>query len=440
MNRLWRKFTLYSTLPEMQPFWFFITLVVGVFLIDFFYLPSVWIWVSIGLFVVLGATIFFTNLRFARSSLQVKVERNLLHSVVSNLRDGIIAYDQDFRVILFNPAAEVIFNVRKGDIIGKTISTGMAEDARMRLLVQTIFTSLAPVVVTRSEPGSAVQMYDMFFENPSMQLRVVSARIVDPAGKLLGFMKIVHDRSREVAILKSKTEFISVTARELQAPLSAVSAAFETLAKESLPEGAKQSVAEGYGASAKAFKLVKDLLDASQIEEGRFGYKFEQVEVVSFVEKILASASASAAEYKVGVYFERPKESEITLSADPSKLGAALSNLLENAIRYNVTNGQVVVHIEKLKDAPYVLFAVKDTGIGIPPEDMKKLFSKFFRAGNASSLDAGGTGLGLYIVKNIVTRHGGQIWAESQLKRGTTFYFTIPTDPKLIPPKEIGEL
>lgn len=439
LKRWWRKIVLYSTIAEMAPFWFFITLVVGVFLIDVFYLPSVWIWASAGLFIVLGGTIFMTNLRFARSSLQIKVERNLLHSVVANLRDGIIAYDQDFRIILFNPAAEAIFNVRADEVMGKIISTEMAEEPRMRLLTQTIFTSLAPAVVTKSEPGSPVQMYDMFFEQPAMQFRVVSARITDPAGKLLGFMKIVHDRSREVAILKSKSEFISVTAHELQTPLAAIRVAFEMLMEESLPESAAKSVEVGFSASAKAFRLVKDLLDASQIEEGRFGYQFEQIEVVSFVEKILENAAQTAAQYNVSIYFERPPEKEIRLSADPSKLGAAFSNLLENGIKYNVKNGQVIVHLERMKDAPFVLFAVKDTGIGISPEDVKKLFGKFFRAESAASLDTGGTGLGLYIVKNIITRHGGQIWAESQLKRGTTFYFTIPTDPKLIPPKEIGE-
>lgn len=439
LKRWWRKIVLYSTLPEMAPFWFFITLVVGVFVIDVFYLPQVWIWASIGLFIVLGGTIFMTNLRFARSSVEIKVERNLLHSVVANLRDGIIAYDQDFRIILFNPAAEAIFNVRGGEVLGKVISVDMAEESRMRLLVQTIFTSLAPTVVTKSEPGSPVQMYDMFFEEPAIQLRVVSARITDPAGKLLGFMKIVHDRSREVAILKSKSEFISVTAHELQTPLAAIRVAFEMLTKESISESAAKAAEVGFSASAKAFRLVKDLLDASQIEEGRFGYQFEQVELVSFVEKLLVGAAETAKEYNVSIYFERPKEKEITLTADPAKLGAALSNLLENGIKYNVKNGQVIVHLERMKDAPFVLFAVKDTGIGVSPEDVKKLFGKFFRAESAASIDSGGTGLGLYIVKNIITRHGGQIWAESQLKRGTTFYFTIPTDPKLIPPKEIGE-
>ena len=425
----------------MRPFWVFTIPVVGAFLINLFYLPMLWLWVSSGVFIVIGATIFVTNLRLARSNLQIKVERNLLQSVVQNLRDGIVAYDADFKVLLFNPAAGVIFNLKTEEVMGKMLSVDMAEDRRFRLLAQTVFTSLAPTVVTRSEPGAPVQVLDMIFKDPPLQLRVVSARIIDPAGKLLGFMKIVHDRSREVAIIKSKSEFISVTAHQLQAPLSAINWAFELLGDEKdLSENGREMVAHGRVASTKAFRLVKDLLDASKIEEGRFGYQFEKIEIVSFVEKILEEAASAAKQYNVNVYFERPEDKSIEITADSAKLGMALSNLLDNAIRYNVPSGQVVVRVSRVKDAPYLLISVKDTGMGIAPEDMKKLFDKFFRGQNAAKTSMTGTGLGLYIVKNIIQSHGGQIWAESQAKRGTTFYFTLPTDPKLIPPREAAEL
>ena len=95
-----------------------------------------------------------------------------------------------------------------------------------------------------------------------------------------------------------------------------------------------------------------------------------------------------------------------------------------------------MVEIQKLEGQPYIQISVKDTGIGIPPEDVKKLFTKFFRADNAKKIITGGTGLGLYISKNIIKRHGGEIWAESQLNRGSVFYFTVPIDLKLVPPTE----
>jgi len=184
-------------------------------------------------------------------------------------------------------------------------------------------------------------------------------------------------------------------------------------------------------------KIVNDLLDASKIEEGRFGYHFENADIGAFLEMVLKEKTALAEEYKVKVYFQRAKEESIICLIDKEKLGYAVSNLIDNAIKYNVKNGEVVVGLGRLKDRPYILISVKDTGIGIPAEQINKLFSKFFRAENAIKIATEGSGLGLFIARNIIRRHGGDIWAESELNRGTTFYFTIPTDPTLVPPREV---
>jgi two-component system sensor histidine kinase VicK len=123
---------------------------------------------------------------------------------------------------------------------------------------------------------------------------------------------------------------------------------------------------------------------------------------------------------------------------DAARLSLAVTNLLENAIRYNVENGEVTVRVDKTKDKPFVTVGVKDTGIGIPPEALGKLFNKFFRADNALKQQTEGSGLGLYIAKGIILAHGGQIWAESELNRGTTISFSLPTDPNLVPKTEVG--
>jgi two-component system sensor histidine kinase VicK len=108
-------------------------------------------------------------------------------------------------------------------------------------------------------------------------------------------------------------------------------------------------------------------------------------------------------------------------------------NLLENAIRYNIDNGEVFVRVDHVEGKPFVQVSVRDTGIGIPPEAIDKLFKKFFRADNATQSQTEGSGLGLYISKNIVNAHGGELWAESELGRGTIMRFTLPTDSSLVP-------
>jgi signal transduction histidine kinase len=113
-------------------------------------------------------------------------------------------------------------------------------------------------------------------------------------------------------------------------------------------------------------------------------------------------------------------------------------NLLENSIRYNVANGEVIVRIMQVPDKPFVEVNIRDTGIGIPADAIPNLFKRFYRADNAIASQTEGSGLGLYMAKGIVRAHGGEIWIESELNRGTIVHFTLPTDPNLLPRQEPG--
>ena len=121
---------------------------------------------------------------------------------------------------------------------------------------------------------------------------------------------------------------------------------------------------------------------------------------------------------------------------DKSRLGLALSNLVDNAMKYNSQGGSVTVRVKPVPQKPYVRIDIEDTGIGILAGDIDKIFTKFYRAPNAQRVKADGTGLGLFITRNIIRQHGGEIGVESTLGRGTTFFFTLPTDPTLIPKAE----
>lgn len=437
MKHLRQKFLLYARLPEMRLFWFFLPFLVVLLTINIFYLPGVWVFVSLAIFFVLGAIILVSNLRLARSNLEIKIERNELKSIIINLRDGVIAYDPNFKIVIFNRAAEEIFNLQAREIIGQSFSPERAREPSFKLLSQAIFPSLAPSVIRRSEPGIYPQIIDISFEEPRIELRVSTDKIIDSNGQLLGFVKLVHDRTREVELMRSKTEFIAVASHQLRTPLTAVHWALESLSKQSLAEDQKELASTAFQATEILLKIVNDLLDVSKIEDGRFGYKFESVNILDFIEEIVAGAQDLAKQFGIKLYFQKSEEQSIIVSIDSQKLGIVLFNLLDNAIRYNVANGQVTATIERVKNEPYIQISVKDTGIGIPADQINKLFAKFFRAGNVTKFAPGGSGLGLYIAKNIIKRHGGEIRVESEINRGSTFYLTLPTDPKLIPAKEI---
>lgn len=438
MKRYWQKLVLYAKLPEMRLFWFFLPFLIGLLAINIFYLPKFWGFISLIIFAVLGVIILVNNLRLARSNLEIKIERNELKSVISNLQDGIIAYDPNFKILIFNRAAEEIFELQTQEIIGQIFTPELVKEPRTRLLAQVIFPSLAPMIVRRSETGTYPQIIDISFDKPELELRIITDRIFDSKGELLGFVKIIHNQTREIELLKSKTEFISVAAHQLRTPLTGAHWALESLNKELINQNQKELAESALKAITKLLKIVNDLLDVSKIEEGRFGYQFENVNIIEFIdEEIISNIKGLAEQLGIKIHFQRPAEPSIVVSIDPEKLNMAFSNIIDNAVRYNVQNGEIIIKIEHLKEQPYIQISIKDTGIGIPADEMNKLFSKFFRAENAVKFAAEGTGLGLCIAKNIIKRHGGEIWAESELNRGSTFYFTLPTDPKLIPPKEM---
>lgn len=437
MKRYWQKFLLYARLPEMRLFWFFLPFLIILLTVNIFYLPKLLIFVTVIIFFVLGAIILVNNLRLARSNLEIKIERNELKSIIINLRDGVIAYDPNFKIVIFNRAAEEIFNLRAREIIGQSFSPERAREPSFKLLSQAIFPSLAPLVIRRSEPGVYPQIIDISFDEPKIELRVSTDKIIDSNGQLLGFVKLVHDRTREVELMRSKTEFIAVASHQLRTSLTGVSWALESLSKQSLNEEQKELVNIAFHATTNFSKTVNDLLDVSKIEEGKFGYQFENVNIVDFIEETIVGVQDLAKQFGVKLYFQKPEEPSIVVSIDSQKLGIVLFNLLDNAIRYNVANGQVTATVELVKNEPYVQISVKDTGVGIPADQINKIFTKFFRADNAVKFAPDGSGLGLYIAKNIIKRHGGEIRVESELNRGSTFYLTLPTDPKLIPAKEI---
>lgn len=434
-----KNLIIYLRLPEMKLFWYFLPFAIFVLLIDILYLPIIWFWASVAIFFVLAMVIFVNNIRLARLNSEMKLERNEMKSIISNLFDGIIAYDQNFRILMVNREAEKILGISQG-IVGQYFSPEKAKDPNFSTLGQILYPSLAGLVVRRSELGVYPQISDFTFNSPKLNLRVATDRIIDSTGQLIGFVKIIRDRTREMEILKSKSEFIEVAAHQLRTPLTSINWIFESLSREKLEANQKEMVDMGVAATAGSLKTVNDLLDVTQIEEGKFGYQLENMDLIAFVEQTLSEIVAFAKESGINLYLKKPEEKTIMVFGDRQKLSIAISNLAVNAIKYNIEKGDVIVQIKKLDDKPYVQISVKDTGIGIPEEDKNKLFTKFFRAENAKRAVADGVGLGLYITKNIVKRHGGEIWAESQLNRGTTFYLNLPIDQKLVPAAEVAAL
>ena len=170
--------------------------------------------------------------------------------------------------------------------------------------------------------------------------------------------------------------------------------------------------------------LVNEMLVVDGIQSGKINYRFKYINIVGLIENVIFDLSSQASQRHILVEYKRKFEDLPKAYVDPEKMQAVLQNLLENGIKYTIEGGRVGIDIKKESD--HLLISIIDNGIGIPKDQERNVFTKFFRANNAIKQETDGSGLGLYIAKTIIEKSGGKIWFESKEGKGSTFYFTVP--------------
>ncbi|OHA46651.1 MAG: hypothetical protein A3A80_02185 [Candidatus Terrybacteria bacterium RIFCSPLOWO2_01_FULL_44_24] len=236
---------------------------------------------------------------------------------------------------------------------------------------------------------------------------------------------------QEEKMNKLKSEFISIAAHQLRAPLSGIKWTFRMLLDEdwgAMTSEQKQAIERASTANERLIALVNELLDVSRIEEGRIGYNFKSAYIEKIIESVKEEFYLIALGKNIKLEFIHSPAPIPLIAIDEERIGLAINNLLSNAINYTLAGGKITIKSEALEEE--IRVSITDTGVGIPKDEIKKLFVKFFRASNVIRMQSSGTGLGLFIVKNIIERHGGKIWAESQEGHGSVFTFTIPFKQK----------
>jgi len=226
---------------------------------------------------------------------------------------------------------------------------------------------------------------------------------------------------------RMKSEFVSVVAHQLRTPLSVTKWALSMLEEnsEKSSEHEQQRIIElGIESNEQMIKLVDDLLKVDLHEVGKIQYSFSEVSIIEIIKSVLDHVSLLSIEKEITVKFKQPQNAIPKVKADSKMLGAVIQNLVENSLKYTPKGGVVTVRVKK--EGNTIVVSVKDTGIGISKEEYERVFMKFYRGKNAVAIVTNGSGLGLFIARKIVKRHGGDIWFESKEGEGTTFYFSIP--------------
>jgi signal transduction histidine kinase len=228
-----------------------------------------------------------------------------------------------------------------------------------------------------------------------------------------------------------KSDFVSIASHQLRTPLTVIKGYASMLLEGSfgqLPSGAsREAIDKIYQASQRLVLMIEDFLNISRIEKGEMVYNMARVDFKELVKEVIADLSSTIEGEQLKINFESPTGGEFYITGDHLKLRQVVSNIVDNSIKYTPAGGHITVRLSKDEQAGKVIFSVQDTGVGLTKEAMEKLFQKFSRAKGMSKLHTEGRGLGLYVAKQIVEAHGGEVKAFSSGKdQGSTFTVTLP--------------
>lgn len=350
-------------------------------------------------------------------------EKEKTLAIINNFADGLVLFDANDRCTLINPQIEASFGVTREEargLIGKKIS-----DFQLVNGFRPLADLIGPVLteVTRKE------LY--ISEN---EVYEVSALEIQSGRGKAGTLIIAHDVSREKTVERMKTEFVSIAAHQLRTPISAIKWTLRMILDGDLgpiTEDQRDFLDKTYKSNERMINLINDLLNVTRIEEGRHLYNLVLVNLEDLLETIVNNYGQILEQKKLKVEFSKPTVKLPQVKIDVEKVKLVIANLIENAIKYTPAGGKIAIAIGS--DGESVKIMVRDTGIGIVKDQQSRIFTKYFRGTNALKTETEGTGLGLFITKNIVETHGGKIWFTSEEGKGTSFFFTMPISASVAP-------
>lgn len=366
-------------------------------------------------------SISFENLRAIQS---LVVEKENTQAMLYSLRDGIIVYDLKNDVIELNPRAEELLSVRRDEVRNKNMALLGAEQRAGSVHLSRI----------SSAPLADFETKEIALEDVGSVLMVTHLPFFNESKQKIGSIRVLHDVSAERAVEKLKASFLSTASHQMRTPLTGIRWSLHVLLGEgetAFSDDQRDVLSRALQTTENMVKLIDDLLDVSRIEEGRFGYQFSMTQLEPLVERIVSEVQPLVEQARISFTMEPPTSPLPRLSVDADKIVLAIQNVIDNAIKYTPPGGKTVIRYSV--GTAMMILSVVDTGIGIPKEDQKFLFNKFFRARNAVQFRTEGSGLGLYIARNIVEKHNGKITVDSVEGVGSSFFIQFPLDPAKMP-------
>ena len=351
--------------------------------------------------------------------------------VINAIDDGVLAISKDGNIELINPSAQQIIGWDQGDALGlnwKSVLKLVTSDGKdVEDLENPIAQSLSKNQPTHN---------DKLFLLTSSEKRILVSIVSSPVGTDgEGIIVVFRDITKEKAEEREQAEFISTASHEMRTPVASIEGYLGLAlnpATAHIDEKARDFITKAHESAQHLGRLFQDLLDISKVEDGRMKNNPKVINVNEFLKDIFDGLATKASEKQLNYIFmpdivgeskEKSLQPIFYANIDPDHFREVVSNLIENAIKYT-PSGEVVVNVTG--DDKQISISVKDSGIGIPAEDIPHLFQKFYRVDNSDTREIGGTGLGLYLSRRLAEAMSGNLRVESKYKEGSTFYLEIP--------------
>ena len=333
-------------------------------------------------------------------------------AILTSMVEGVIALDNDARILSLNPTGQKIFNIKK-------------QNAEGRLFLEVIrnndISEIIHRVLKNGEPVSS----ELSLVLPVQKTFKINASAIFEESIVAGCVLVIHDITQMRRLERVRSDFVANVSHELKTPLTSIKGFVETLLEGALEDkkNSREFLRIIQEHANRLESLINDLLDLASLEERGVSLRAREVNLKELADKILMSFEAQLKNKEVEASNELPEN--LIVKADKDKIEQVFTNLIDNAVKFNRQKGSIKIYAHELSDNK-IKVLIKDSGWGIPPKDIPRIFERFYRVDKARSRALGGTGLGLSIVKHIIELHGGSIDVESSEGLGSEFSFILP--------------
>ncbi len=357
------------------------------------------------------------HLNHSVRSLNLKLEGEAaekfnVSAILENMIEGVLAVDKNRRICIMNPMAEKMCKISR-------------EQAKGRSLLEIIKDPTIDTITQTAIETASVVSKEIELIHEGRRIFHVSAAGL-PAGEGMRAVLVLYDVTELKRLEKVRRDFVANVSHEFRTPLTSIKGFIETLLDGALSDTtrAKEFLKIMQGDSERLERLTDDLLSLSRIEVLNKPPRSVEVDLHEIFLKTLELFAQRLNTQKIKIENHIPKGPESIVKGDPDQLTQVVTNLLDNAIKFGKWGGLIILELKKMNGKAQV--SIQDDGIGIPQDDLPRIFERFFRVDKARVRQTGGTGLGLSIVKHIIDLHGGEISCESRLGEGSKFIFTLP--------------